>query len=119
MFSNLLLAALTLCAVSYDAARAAPSTSPSPRPLVVWHGMGDSYASPGMVEFQETVERLHPGIFVHRIFLNEDAEEDKKATYVRCAATAFPTIAFNAACRSVTSTSKLRTYPRNCSPFLS
>ncbi|KAF9071026.1 palmitoyl-protein thioesterase [Rhodocollybia butyracea] len=52
-----------------------------PRPIVVWHGMGDSYASPGMVEFVQEVKRVHPGIFVHSVFLHEDLDKDRQAGF--------------------------------------
>lgn len=58
---------------------ALPQTAP--RPLVVWHGLGDSYASPGMLEFAELLKEQHPGLFVHNIYIDEDNEEDKKAGF--------------------------------------
>lgn len=53
-----------------------------PRPIVLWHGMGDSYASPGVTEFIHQVQRVHPDIFVHSIFLNEDLDKDRQAGFV-------------------------------------
>ena len=52
------------------------------RPLVIWHGMGDSYASPGMLEFMNLIKEVHPGIFIHSVYLKEDLEEDRKAAFV-------------------------------------
>ncbi|KAG1753003.1 Alpha/Beta hydrolase protein [Suillus lakei] len=52
------------------------------RPLVIWHGMGDTYASPGMDRFQSEVKEMHPGIFVHSIFIDEDADADQRAGFV-------------------------------------
>lgn len=54
---------------------------PQPRPLVIWHGLGDSYASPGILEFISMIKDIHPGIFVHSIYLNENLDEDQKATF--------------------------------------
>ncbi|EKM54569.1 uncharacterized protein PHACADRAFT_57928, partial [Phanerochaete carnosa HHB-10118-sp] len=52
-----------------------------PRPLVIWHGMGDSYNSPGMLEAVHEIETAHPGIFVHSVHLAEAEDDDKKADY--------------------------------------
>ncbi|KAG2146416.1 palmitoyl-protein thioesterase [Suillus bovinus] len=51
------------------------------RPLVIWHGMGDTYASPGMDRFQNEVKEMHPGIFIHSIFINEDPNLDQRAGF--------------------------------------
>ena len=72
------------------------------RPLVIWHGLGkspllgngegslrpgwpegDSYASSGMVQFQSLVAKIHPGIFIHSVYIDPDAKEDQRATFVR------------------------------------
>ncbi|KAG1751613.1 Alpha/Beta hydrolase protein [Suillus paluster] len=51
------------------------------RPLVIWHGLGDTYASPGMVRFESEVKEMHPGIFVHSIFIDEDPNTDQRAGF--------------------------------------
>ncbi|KAI6021484.1 Alpha/Beta hydrolase protein [Pisolithus microcarpus] len=51
------------------------------RPLVIWHGLGDTYASRGIIQFESEVKKLHPGIFVHSVYINRDVEEDKRATF--------------------------------------
>ncbi|KAF9227294.1 palmitoyl-protein thioesterase [Gyrodon lividus] len=51
------------------------------RPLVIWHGLGDTYASPGMVQFQGEVKKMHPGIFVHSVFIDQDAQVDQRAGF--------------------------------------
>ncbi|CAK5281414.1 unnamed protein product [Mycena citricolor] len=53
----------------------------SPRPLVVWHGLGDSAQSAGMLQFTEEVKAVHPGIFVHNVFISENDDEDKRAGF--------------------------------------
>jgi len=70
-----------------------------PRSLVVWHGLGefllliglelgltdstgDSYNSTGMLEFQELVKQVHPGIFVHSVYIDRDLENDRRAGFV-------------------------------------
>jgi palmitoyl-protein thioesterase len=52
------------------------------RPLVIWHGLGDTYASPGMVQFESEVKKMHPGIFVHSVFIDQDAQADQRAGFV-------------------------------------
>lgn len=52
------------------------------RPLVIWHGLGDTYSSPGMVRFENEVKEMHPGIFVHSIFIDEDPKADQRAGFV-------------------------------------
>ncbi|KAL4073847.1 Alpha/Beta hydrolase protein [Scleroderma citrinum] len=51
------------------------------RPLVMWHGMGDNYASPGILRFESEVKHIHPGIFVHSVYIDRDAKEDQRAGY--------------------------------------
>ncbi|KAF8844414.1 alpha/beta-hydrolase [Paxillus ammoniavirescens] len=51
------------------------------RPLVIWHGLGDTYASPGMVQFESEVKKMHPGIFVHSVFIDQDAQADQRAGF--------------------------------------
>jgi len=52
------------------------------RPLVIWHGLGDTYSSPGMVRFVSEVQEMHPGIFVHSVFIDEDPGADQRAGFV-------------------------------------
>ncbi|KZP00184.1 alpha/beta-hydrolase [Calocera viscosa TUFC12733] len=56
-----------------------PPYNPSVRPLVLWHGLGDSYASPGMLEFVDMLRDTHEGMFVHSVRINDDLEKDQKA----------------------------------------
>ncbi|KIK98645.1 hypothetical protein PAXRUDRAFT_823618 [Paxillus rubicundulus Ve08.2h10] len=51
------------------------------RPLVIWHGLGDTYASPGIVQFESEVKKMHPGIFVHSVFIDQDAQADQRAGF--------------------------------------
>ena len=44
---------------------------------------GDSHASPGMVKFGELIEKIHPGIFIHSVYIEEDQEQDRRASFVR------------------------------------
>ena len=75
---------------------------PTPRPLVVWHGLGthlyydvsteerpidipsigDNYASPGMLEFMQLIKEIHNNIFIHSVYLDVDPTADQKAGWV-------------------------------------
>jgi len=67
-----LLATLSLFSIPSRAA---------PRPLVLWHGLGDSATSPGMLRFADEIKTVHPGIFIHSIYIDEDLEKDKRAGF--------------------------------------
>ncbi|KAI0829895.1 alpha/beta-hydrolase [Trametes gibbosa] len=54
---------------------------PPRRPLVIWHGLGDSYASPGMLDFMSRIKDIHPGIYIHSVYLNETLKEDERASF--------------------------------------
>ncbi|PPQ98444.1 hypothetical protein CVT24_004123 [Panaeolus cyanescens] len=54
---------------------------PRRRPLVLWHGLGDSHSSPGMVEFASRIKEIHPGIFIHSVYIEEDAGKDRDAGF--------------------------------------
>ncbi|KAF5346133.1 hypothetical protein D9758_009935 [Tetrapyrgos nigripes] len=57
------------------------SSDSTPRPLVIWHGLGDSYNAPGMLQFIEMVKEAIPGIFVHSVYLDEDQDKDRQAGF--------------------------------------
>ena len=44
---------------------------------------GDTYDSSGLVKFQSAIEKIHPGIFIHSVYVDPDPKEDKRATFVR------------------------------------
>ncbi|CAA7259229.1 unnamed protein product [Cyclocybe aegerita] len=51
------------------------------RPLVIWHGLGDSHSSPGMLQFKSLIEEMHPGIFVHSVYIEDDLDKDRQAGF--------------------------------------
>jgi len=53
----------------------------APRPLVVWHGLGDSHSSPAMLEFIDLIKDVHPGIFVHSVYIEQNLDSDQKAGF--------------------------------------
>lgn len=74
---------LTPSLVSLAYASPVTYAEPQPRPLVLWHGLGDSHSSAVMLEFASMIKGIHPGIFVHSIYIDEDLSADQKAGFVR------------------------------------
>jgi palmitoyl-protein thioesterase len=64
----------------------APATSrpASPRPLVVWHGLGDTAASEGMASIKKDIEGMYPGIFVMNVKVpgQGSLDDERKAGFV-------------------------------------
>ncbi|KAJ7755725.1 palmitoyl-protein thioesterase [Mycena maculata] len=56
-------------------------TAETPRPLVLWHGLGDSAISEGMLEFAAEITTVHPGIFIHSVYIEEDIDKDRQAGF--------------------------------------
>ncbi|KAG8997235.1 hypothetical protein FRB94_007806 [Tulasnella sp. JGI-2019a] len=54
---------------------------PTPRPLVIWHGLGDSAHAEGMLGFIDEIKQVHPGIFVHSVYISEKEDDDRKAGF--------------------------------------
>ncbi|WVO16415.1 hypothetical protein L204_104090 [Cryptococcus depauperatus] len=55
----------------------------SPRPLVIWHGLGDTALSPGIQDFIERIRSIHPGIYVHSVQIPRDGslDDERKAGF--------------------------------------
>ncbi|KAF5389369.1 hypothetical protein D9757_004374 [Collybiopsis confluens] len=51
------------------------------RPLVLWHGLGDSYSSPGMLQFTAMIKDVHPSIFIHSVYIDPDDSKDRQAGF--------------------------------------
>ncbi|CAZ84943.1 unnamed protein product [Tuber melanosporum] len=52
-----------------------------PLPLVIWHGLGDAYDSEGIQSVGNLAQQVHPGTFVHSIYLDQDSDADRSATF--------------------------------------
>lgn len=80
--SAYLVMRLTLCAASLVALSAASAASigTKPRPVVIWHGMGDRYDSPSMERAIFAIQKAHKDIQVYTIRLSEDGSEDSQMT---------------------------------------
>ncbi|KAI0016402.1 palmitoyl-protein thioesterase 1 [Xylariomycetidae sp. FL0641] len=53
----------------------------TPLPVVVWHGLGDSYDNEGLQSVGALVEKVHPGTFVHFVQLGASGSADRTATF--------------------------------------
>jgi palmitoyl-protein thioesterase len=54
----------------------------TPLPLVIWHGLGDTYQSDGMRRVAEIADEVNPGTLVYPIRLDENASRDRYASFV-------------------------------------
>ncbi|KAJ2913467.1 hypothetical protein MD484_g6954, partial [Candolleomyces efflorescens] len=79
MSAALCRAVLFLALVSFSLAIAVKTTKP--RPLVLWHGLGDSHSSPGMLQFMDMIKDVHPGIFIHSVYIDPELDNDRKAGF--------------------------------------
>ncbi|PKS07348.1 hypothetical protein jhhlp_005950 [Lomentospora prolificans] len=80
--SELLLAATTLSVVTSAAPKPhADDDYETPLPLVIWHGLGDSFAGDGMKSVGELAEDVNPGTFVYQVQFGQDANADRTASF--------------------------------------
>ncbi|EGF81771.1 hypothetical protein BATDEDRAFT_86823 [Batrachochytrium dendrobatidis JAM81] len=55
---------------------------PSYRPIVLWHGMGDSCCDPDSLErLTEMIQRWLPGVFIYSVQLGDSLEQDRQASF--------------------------------------
>lgn len=75
--------ALTIILSSFFASTSAlPSAvSPSPLPLIIWHGLGDRYDADGLRSTGALAENVHPGTYVYYVRIDEDGSEDRTASF--------------------------------------
>jgi palmitoyl-protein thioesterase len=55
---------------------------PTSLPVVLWHGLGDSYDSEGMAKIASLINETYPGTFIHSIFLDDDPSKDRNAGFL-------------------------------------
>src|ERR1700760_1009104 len=60
---------------------ALPQNADKPLPLVIWHGLGDSFEGEGINEVAELAEAINPGTYTYLIRLGEDASADRSASF--------------------------------------
>lgn len=78
------LLTLALGFASTTTARPATTTDDdfeTPLPLIIWHGLGDSFTSAGMQEIGDLAASINPGTFVYNIHLGASATTDQRATF--------------------------------------
>ncbi|KAK1972466.1 palmitoyl protein thioesterase [Colletotrichum sublineola] len=81
-----LLAAGSLVAVACSAAKpqrplSDDASDDHPIPLVIWHGLGDSYDGDGIKQVGELAEEINPGTFVYTVKVGTDPNSDRSATF--------------------------------------
>lgn len=54
----------------------------TPLPLVIWHGLGDTFDSDGIKHVESLAEAINPGTFTYSISLGDDASSDRSATFL-------------------------------------
>lgn len=54
----------------------------TPLPLVIWHGLGDSYGSEAMKKVAALAEEVNPGTYVHLIHLADSDGGDRQASFL-------------------------------------
>ncbi|KAI8605482.1 palmitoyl-protein thioesterase [Dissophora ornata] len=77
---SLSLSVATLCYLPIAVAVTTDAMAPL-KPVVFYHGMGDSAHSKGMLELFDSVKEVAPEIFIHSIFLAESEAEDQRAGF--------------------------------------
>lgn len=52
-----------------------------PLPLIIWHGLGDSYASESQASIDAIAQAVHPGTYIYHIRLNDDPKSDRSLSF--------------------------------------
>jgi palmitoyl-protein thioesterase len=53
----------------------------TPLPLIIWHGLGDSYKGEGMQEVGRLADAAHPGTWVVHARVDDDESADRSASF--------------------------------------
>ncbi|XXG98308.1 hypothetical protein Hte_004631 [Hypoxylon texense] len=53
----------------------------TPLPVVIWHGLGDTFSAEGLQSVGALAEKVNPGTFVYYVRLDESASNDRTATF--------------------------------------
>ncbi|KAL2260609.1 hypothetical protein VTK26DRAFT_5328 [Humicola hyalothermophila] len=62
--------------------RSDDSDDDTPLPLVIWHGLGDTYQADGMRQVAELAEKVNPGTLVYPIRIDEYPPRDRYASFI-------------------------------------
>lgn len=52
------------------------------RPVIVWHGLGDSYNSDSMNRVFDIFREVHPDMYIYSVYLNEDNSKDQEMSLI-------------------------------------
>ncbi|KAI1386611.1 alpha/beta-hydrolase [Hypoxylon trugodes] len=53
----------------------------TPLPVVIWHGLGDTFSAEGLQSVGSLVEKVNPGTLVYYVRLDESPSNDRTATF--------------------------------------
>ncbi len=71
-----------LAAAASSSSSSSSSSDDTPLPVVIWHGLGDSFSGEGIQAVAALADAVHPGTFVHSISVaGDDASADRSATF--------------------------------------
>jgi palmitoyl-protein thioesterase len=76
----------------------------TPLPLVIWHGLGDTFNSEGIQEVGSLADAINPGTFVYNVALAGDANGDRSATFFGNVTTQLETVCEALAAHPILST---------------
>ena len=78
------LLTLTGAVRSFEQKPLGPVSVGTPRPVVIWHGLGDTSTGSGMAQFKEDLEDMYPGIYVMnaKIPAGGTLDDERKAGFV-------------------------------------
>lgn len=51
-------------------------------PVLLWHGMGDSYDSTSMQWVSDTLQKEHPDLDIYSIYIDQNSDKDKEASII-------------------------------------
>jgi palmitoyl-protein thioesterase len=74
-------ALLTLLLPIHSASLPSSYAADKPLPLIIWHGLGDSFEGEGMIEVAELAEAINPGTYTYLIRMADDASSDRSASF--------------------------------------
>jgi len=55
--------------------------APTPLPLILWHGLGDTYDAEGLASVAKLASRINPNTYVYTIRLSNTSSLDRRATF--------------------------------------
>ncbi|KAI1334466.1 palmitoyl-protein thioesterase 1 [Xylariaceae sp. FL0016] len=53
----------------------------TPLPVVIWHGLGDTYSGEGIQTTADLITQVHPGTYVYVVRMDDSGSSDRSATF--------------------------------------